>query len=222
MAFVRTYPFDRTNGNVTSKTLTGLTLTAGDLGVICIWWYNAIADAITVTDSLGNTWTKVPGTFKNNPNTVTPNAGMQIWTAPITTGGAGVTITANFPATVQFVAMAGIEYSGRNNASPIGAHAAATGNGVASSGAMTSTFAGSDLFGAVYDDGGTMSGQGTGWTIGDLGFTNYLTEQQGNKAVGSYAATSNSGSTVQFNAGIVELKATGTPGNTKPSVVIMQ
>lgn len=219
--FVRTYPFFRTSGSVSAATLSGLTFTTGNLAVIVIWWYNNMTDAITVADSAGNTWTKVPGTFNQNPSTGQPFLGAQVWTAPITSGGTGITITATFPATAFFPAMAGIEFSGRNNASPIDGAATAQGTGVASSGSLTTLSAGCDLFGAVYDDNSAMSGQGTGWSLGNLGFANYLSEYQNGVSIGSYAATSNSGSTVKYNAQIVALKAPAAT-SAKPVVCIMQ
>jgi hypothetical protein len=222
MAFVRDYGFFRTTGSTSTATLSGLTFTVGDLACIVIWWYNNLTDAITVADSAGNTWTKVPGTFQQNPNTGQPYLGAQIWTAPITNGGSGITITATFPSTAFYPAMAGCEFSGRDNASPIDSHASAQGNGVASSGNLTTLTAGCDLFGAVYDDTGTITGQGSGWSVGSLGFNNYLSEERAGVSIGSYAATSNSSSTVQYNAQVVALKAPFVAPPPKPVVCIMQ
>ena len=225
MAFVRDYGFFRTSGSTSTATLSGLTFTTGDLAVIIIWWYNNLTDAITVADSGpggGGGWTKVPGTFKQNPNTGQPFLGAQVWTKQIVTGGTGITVTATFPATAFFPAMAGCEFSGRDTSSPIDSVASAQGSGVASSGNLTTLTAGCDLFGAVYDDSGTISGPGTGWVIGSLGFTNYLSEERVGVSIGSYAATSNSGSSVQYNAQVVALKAPFVAPPPKPVVCIMQ
>lgn len=225
MAFVRDYGFFRTSGSTSTATLSGLTFTAGDVAVIAIWWYNNLTDAITVSGGAsGDTggWTKVPGTFRQNPSTGAPFAGLQLWTKVITNSGTGITVTATFPATAFFPAMSGMEFSGRDTTTPVDSATSATGNGVANSGANTTLTAGCDLFGAVYDDSGTLTGQGSGWIVGDVGFTNYLTEEQVGVAIGSYSATSNSGSTVQFNAAIVALKTPAAPASPKPVICIMQ
>jgi len=214
MAFVRTYGIFRTSGTVTTATLGSVTFTTGNLAVIVIWWYNTMTDAITVSDSGpggGGGWTKVPGTFKINPNTGTPNLGAQIWTKQIGTGGTGITITATFPSNAFFPAIGGIEFSGRDTTNPIDVAVSATGLGVAGSGPGTTSTPGCDLFGAVYDDSGTESGQGSGWSFGSILFTNYLTEYQQNVAIGSYSATSNSGSSVQYSAQMVALKSSSPP-----------
>lgn len=210
-AFVRSYGFNRTAGSGTTATLAGVTFTTGDLAVITIAWYNntvgTVADAITVIDSNGNTWAKVPNTFVINPSITgglsATGAGQQLWYSNITSGGSGITITATFPSTVQFPAIYGAEALG---VSVIDQSASNQANGVPTSGNITTTAASTFVYGSVYDDGGGSSAGGTGWTFIQSGFNFYENEYRLPVATGTFAATTNQAGTVQFTAAIAAFK----------------
>jgi uncharacterized protein YaiE (UPF0345 family) len=220
ITFVRSYGFSRNVANVGTMTLGGLTFTTGNMAIITVAWYNSISDAITVADSNGNTWQKVPNTFQINAATGTPNAGQQVWFANITTGSAGITITTTFHATVFAPAIYGCEAFGvtlvDQSASNQGNPAAA-----AVSPSITTTAA-TFMYGSIYDDGAVNSGYGTSWTGIQDTFNVYLNEYRIPGVIESRTATTNSASATKFTAAIVAFKAASVVTTAKPVVVIMQ
>jgi hypothetical protein len=216
-AFVRSYGFNRLTGSQTTGTLGGVTLTAGHLAVITVEWYNntsgTVTDTITVADSNGNTWNKVPNTFiintAINGGLSATGAGQQLWYSNITVGGAGVTITATFPSTVQYPALYGAEASG---VTQVDNSTAAQGNGTPSSGNITTVASSTFVYGSVYDDGGGSSAAGTGWTLLQTTFNQYLNEYRLPVATGTFAATSNFAGTHLYTAAIASFSSpTTTP-----------
>lgn len=220
IAFDHSYGFNRLTGNQTTGTLGSVTLTTGNLAILTVECYRLPSDTILVTDSNGNTWTKVPNTFvQNNHNPGDPDFGsfmQQLWYSNITNGGSGITITATFPITVNYPALYGCEVSG---ASVVDQSTSAMGNGVPSSGNITTTAANTFIYGSVYDDGGGSSAAGSGWTSIQHQFNQYLNEYQIPSVTGTFAATTNQAGTVQFSAAIVAFKAPTppVPGSVNPT-----
>jgi hypothetical protein len=206
--FVGSYGWNRLTGNQTTGTLTGVTLTTGNLAVITVECYRITTDTITVADSNGNVWHKVPNTFvTNNHNPGDPDFGsftQQIWYSNITVGGAGVTITATFPITVNYPALYGCEAT---SADTVDQANNGTGNGVPSSGNITTTSANEFIYGSVYDDSGGSSSAGTGWTLIQTHFSQYLNEYRIPVATGTFSAGSNQAGTVQYTAAIASFAA---------------
>jgi hypothetical protein len=212
ITFVTSYGFHRNAGSV-SDVSTGNgpdgapTLTTGNLAVITVECYRLPSDTITVTDDHGNTWNKVPGTFvQNNHNPGDPDFGsftQQIWYSNITNGGVGVNITATFPIPVNFPALYGCEAA---NVNTVDQATSATGNGVPSSGDITTTDPNTFIYGSVYDDGGGSTAAGSGWTFIQHQFNQYTNEYQIQSSTGTFHADTNQAGTVQFTAAIAAFK----------------
>lgn len=204
--FVASCGFNRLTGNQGTGNLGGVGFTTGNIVVITVECYRVVTDAITVADTNGNVWHKVPNTFvTNNHNPSDPDFGsfsQQIWYSIITNGGAGVTITATFPITVNYPAIYGCEVG---NASGIDQSTSATGNGVPSSGSITTVATKTLVYGSVYDDGGGSSAPGSGWTNIQHQFNQYLNEYRIAASNGTFAATTNQAGAVQFTAAIVAI-----------------
>lgn len=207
-AYGASFGFNRTSGSTTTATLPSVTLVTGRQAVITIAWYGSITDGITVADTNGNTWSKVPNTFQINPSTGTANAGQQLWTSAITNGGSGLTITATFPSTVSFPAIYGADATGVDSSSPIDQSASAHGNAIPSSGNITTTASKTWIYGSVYNDSGTASGAGSGWTDIQNMFNFYLNEYQTASSTVTVAATDNTGISAQYTAAVVAFKGT--------------
>jgi hypothetical protein len=205
--FVRSYGFNRLTGNQTTGTISA-TLTTGNLSVITVECYRVVTDTITVADSNGNTWNKVPNTFiVNNHNPGDPDFGsasQQIWYSNITNGGVGVTITATFPITVNYPAIYGCEAA---NVDTVDQAASAQANGSPNSGNITTTTANEFLYGTFYNDTGGSTAAGSGWTLLQQTFGSYLNEYRIPVATGTFAADTNNAGPVQYVAGIASFAA---------------
>jgi len=204
--FDHSYGFNRLVGNQTTGTLAP-TLTLGNLAIITVECYRITTDTITVADTNGNVWHKVPGTFiTNNHNPGDPDFGsftQQIWYSVVTVGGA-TTITATFPITVNYPALYGGEATSVNQ---VDQATSASGNGVPSSGNITTVAAATFVYGSVYDDSGGSSAAGSGWTFIQHQFNQYTNEYHILNAQTTLHADTNQAGTVQYTAAIASFSA---------------
>lgn len=116
--------------------------TAGDLNVVAVGWGDSTSSVSSVTDSMGNLYTRAVGP--------TANGTLQqsiYYARNIAAGSNSVTVTFNQSA--KFPDMRILEYSGLDKVVPLDVTAAATGSGTsASSGSATTTSANELIFGA--------------------------------------------------------------------------
>jgi hypothetical protein len=143
-------------------------VTAGNRLIVEVGiWSGASATARTVTDSAGNTYTKVLSFVAGD------GTEQSIWTAPITAGGGTrptITVT---PTSTADVGVAVLEYSGLSTAAGTGAvdvtatrFGTTSGAASVTSGNTAATTAGPELAIGFYNDSGfgTTPAAGGGWT----------------------------------------------------------
>jgi chitodextrinase len=164
---------------------------AGNLMVAWVWYNSATQSVTSVTDTLGNVYTRAVG----------PTTGIdamaswrqELWYAKNIKGGSGASVTATFTGTFSTPkAVSAHEYSGADPTSPLDATAAAavTASNV-SSGSATTTSPNEIVFGAgLYQGAGS---QGTGFTRRSS-LADNVTEDKFVTSTGSYSATFTNGS----------------------------
>jgi hypothetical protein len=219
MAFVQAVQAFATT-SVTTLTTASITTTTGNSFVFGV---TTGANAVTsVSDNKSNTWTP----FSGNAITIVDPSGtsqqkVNLWTAPITSGGSGHTFTATTTAATT-TAMIIAEFSGRNNANLVNAYAfgidANTGTSHNLAG-INNWPAGSDIctfIGDYYPSGTETQTATGGWTIPTNGSIinsstwNAFLMYQASVSVGNYRVTATSGlSTAQYGAIVVALTAAG-------------
>jgi hypothetical protein len=156
--------------------------TAGDLNVVAVGWADATSSVSSVTDSLGNIYTRAVG----------PTAGgsiqQSIYYARNVAAGNN-TVTATFNQSAAYPDIRILEYSGLDPNTPLDVTAAATGTGTsANSGAATTTSANELIFGAG-STAGDFVGAGTGFNSRIINVFGNMAEDKVVTSAGSYGAT---------------------------------
>jgi large repetitive protein len=161
--------------------------TAGDLNVVVVGWNDSTAAVNSVTDSLGNVYTRAVG-----PTAISGVASQSIYYSagikPATAGANIVTVAFSTPALYADIRI--LEYSGISTTVSVDVTASATGSsGTNNSGSATTTNASDLIFGGNLVTGVT-TGPGAGFTQriltspdGDIAEDKLVT------ATGSYSAT---------------------------------
>src|ERR1700686_608225 len=161
IAFVRSLGYHSVSAFSTTAPLTGVTLNAGDVVVLCLRW-SQFTNGFTVSgvaDGLGNTWASVPGTHAYNS---VLGFSQELWYSVITTGGSGITITATWTGSVGYPNISGEEWSGVDTSSPIDQSSQQATNAVPTSPAITTTTA-NEVIAAYFFQNNTSPTAGTGW-----------------------------------------------------------
>ncbi len=175
----------------TPQTTVSVTYTAaqvaGDLNVVVVGWNDTTSTVTSVTDSVGNTYTRAVG-----PTTQSTNASQSIYYAKnisAATAGANA-VTVHFSAAVTYPDIRILEYQGADPSNPVDVTAASSGTGTSSSSGSATTTNSSDLIVGANLVLSLTSGPGTSFT------QRLLTQPDGNIAedrmvttTGSYAAT---------------------------------
>jgi hypothetical protein len=163
--------------------------TAGDLNIVVVGWGDNTSTISSVTDSLGNTYSRAVGP--------TSTSGLQqsIYYAKNIVGGNN-TVKVTFNQAAAYPDVRILEYSGLSTSSPLDVTAAAVGSGSsASSGSATTTSGNELIFGAGTSDN-FFSGAGSGFTSRIVNIYGNLAEDKVVSSSGGYAATAtNSGNT---------------------------
>ena len=161
--------------------------TAGDLNIVVVGWGDNTSTISSVTDSLGNTYSRGVGP--------TSTSGLQqsIYYAKNIAGGNN-TVTVTFNQAAAYPDVRILEYSGLSTSSPLDVTAAAVGSGSsASSGSATTTSGNELIFGAGTSDN-FFSGAGSGFTKRIINLYGNIAEDKVVSSIGGYAATAiNSG-----------------------------
>jgi YD repeat-containing protein len=204
--------------NKTSVTLTPTTaLTAGNRLIVQVGvWGNSPATAASVTDSTGETFTKVLDV------TASDGTQLSLWTAVVAGGGGAkptITVTPSRTADVGVVAA---EYSGLStNGTGVDQTASATGTtttaGTISSGSAGPVAGANELAVGLYADSGFGSTltAGSGWTqranISGASDLDLLLQDQTLTAGASVASTTGTGASTPWDAGVVLFQPAGAP-----------
>jgi hypothetical protein len=161
--------------------------TAGDLNIVVVGWGDNTSTISSVTDSLGNTYSRAVGP------TSTRGLQQSIYYAKNIAGGSN-TVTVTFNQAAAYPDVRILEYSGLSASSPLNVTAAAVGNGSsANSGSATTTSGNELIFGAGTSDN-RFTGAGSGFTNRIINLYGNIAEDKVVNSVGSYAATAiNSG-----------------------------
>ena len=162
--------------------------TAGDLNVVAVGWGDSTSSVSSVTDSMGNPYTRAVGPTANG------TLQQSIYYARNIAAGSN-TVTVTFNQAAKFPDMRILEYSGLDKVVPLDVTAAATGSGTsASSGSATTTSANELIFGAGSTSGAYI-GAGTGFTSRIINNFGNIAEDEVVSSTGSYnAAAPNSSS----------------------------
>lgn len=202
IAFVRDY--GHANGAGTGTVYTRVvTMTAGNMAVISVGW-PAASGAVTVstvTDSAGNTWSAVPGSFAHT-NIFSADTAIQIWTTPIVTGGS-VTISVTFSTSINLAnaGIVGTEFSGVVGVDQ--SNSRGTTDVVVS--LPTATRVANEVVWSYFLTNNSSATEGAGWTRSYQDAFN-LTEYKIVSAAGTYTSTT-TGSSQVFLSNTVTLIA---------------
>jgi hypothetical protein len=156
--------------------------TAGDLNIVVVGWGDNTSTISSVTDSLGNSYSRGVGP--------TSTSGLQqsIYYAKNIAGGNN-TVTVTFNQAAAYPDVRILEYSGLSTSSPLDVTAAAVGSGSsASSGSATTTSGNELIFGAGTSDN-FFSGAGSGFTKRIINLYGNIAEDKVVSSIGGYAAT---------------------------------
>ena len=200
----------------TSLTLTPTSnITLGNRLIVQVGvWSSGNATTSLVTDSAGNTWTKLTSVIAAD------HTELSIWSAPITAGGGTKPTITVTPTGTADIGAAALEYAGLSTASGaavLDVSKTATGTTSAAatvaSGATPATTAGPELAIGFYVDSGfgdTLT-PGTGWTgrvnVSPTGDMELLTEDQIVNAAGTPNATIGTGPNTLWSAAALVLKS---------------
>jgi hypothetical protein len=182
--------------------------TAGNLIVAAVSWDSTATQAVTCSDTQGNTFTTV-----NVWNDATNQQALALCYAVRITGGAD-TITATFGASSAFRRIIISEYSGVLGVSPadvfagVGGQVATTGANAVTSGPATTTQNGALIYGAVMDTTSTTTiAAGSGFTQRtSLNSKDLAVQDLQQATAGSIASTQTFGATHRYNAAFVAFK----------------
>ena len=187
---------------------------AGDLNVVVVGWNDSAATVRTVTDTVGNAYTRAAG-----PTVISGVESQSIYYAKnIAAAAAGAnTVIVTFSIAAVYPDIRILEYSGADPANPVDVTAASSGNSAtSSSGTVTTTNATDLLFGANIVQTAT-SGPGSGF------ITRLLTSPDGDiaedrtvTATGSYSATA----PLSSGQWIMQMVAFRTPSGTGTSPTV--
>jgi hypothetical protein len=187
---------------------------AGDLNVVAVGWNDSTSTVSSVTDTVGNTYTRAVG-----PTTVSGAASQSIYYAKnIAAASAGAnTVTVAFSTAAQYPDVRILEYSGADQANPVDVTAAGNGNSAtSSSGAVTTTNPIDLLFGANLVLTST-TGPGAGFTTRLLTSPDAdIAEDELVTTTGSYTATATLSASSSW---IMQMVAFRTPGGSSIPVV---
>lgn len=164
-----------------------LTQVAGDLNVVVVGWGDTTASITSVTDSVGNTYTRAVGP--------TTNTGLQqsLYYAKSIVGGSNtVTVTFSQPATYPDMRIA--EYSGADPLNPLDAKVAASGSGTAANSGSAATTSANELIFGSGTTGTAFTSAGTGFTSRMINIYGNIVEDRTVSATGNYSATATTSS----------------------------
>jgi hypothetical protein len=164
------------------------TQTAGDLNVVVVGWGDTTSSVGTVSDSLGNAYTRAVG-----PTTTTGVSESIYYAKNIAGGSNTVTVTFNQAAAYPDVRI--LEYSGLDTTAPLDVTAVGVGSGTsASSGSAATTVANELIFGAGSTTGVAYTGAGAGFTSRIINNFGNIAEDKTVTSAGSNSVTApNSG-----------------------------
>jgi fibronectin type 3 domain-containing protein len=179
------------------------TVTAGDAIIVALSWDTSAGSNVpTVTDSLGNTYTRA--TYAADAR---HNQALAIFYAVNVKGGAD-TVTAHFGVNQAYRRILIQEYRGIAAVSPVDVTASAIGSGTtASSGSALTTTAGNLVFGAIADDSGTTTiTAGAGFTRRQFTTSDTASEDLIQTSTGAVAATASFSTSADYLAQMVAFR----------------
>ena len=189
---------------------------AGNLNVIAIGWYDATATITSVTDSVGNVYTRA-----GTPTSTGDNGHLVFYYAKNIVAAAANTITVKFSNPVAWPDIRAEEYQGVDLTNPLDGVVGASGNSASlDSGALTTTNASDLLIGASYvANSVTGPGPGSQFTQRQMSGGGEILEDRTVSSVGSYDATASQDVAGWWAMQLAAFKAagTGTPYYTVPS-----
>jgi hypothetical protein len=183
---------------------------AGDLNVVAVGWGDATSSISSLSDTLGNTYTRAVGP--------TTNTGLQqsIYYAKNVKGGTN-TVKVQFSQAATYPDARILEYSGVSTTSPLDVTAAAAGSGsIADSSSATTTSANDLIFGAGTTGTG-FSAAGSGFTLRMINMFGNIAEDEPAVSPGTYNATANNGSALWVMQ-MVAFRVQGGSPNAAPTV----
>jgi len=217
IAFVQENFAVPSNSHSSASATYGATQTAGNTNIVAIGWSDSSSSVTSVTDTVGNSYSVAVG-----PTVLTGTQTQVIYVAAnIAAAAPGAnTVTVNFSATVPFVDVRILEYSGIDPSAPVDGTAGTTGTGTtSSSGTLTTTHAYDLIFAANYVTSGTNAA-GNGYVNRVITTDGDIAEDQTVAASGTYAATASLVSSGSWIMQAVALRgAASAPPGADPSVV---
>ena len=183
---------------------------AGDLNVVVVGWNDSAAIVQSVTDSLGNIYTRAVG-----PTIQSGVASQSIYYAKnIASAGAGAnSVTVKFSAAARFPDIRIAEYSGASTTSPVDITAASSGNGATSSASVV-TVSANDLILAGNLVQTVSTGPGSGYSQRMLTNDGDIVEDRIASTTGTYSAGSPINPSAQWIMQIVAFKPGTASGGT--------
>jgi len=183
--------------------------TAGDLNVIAIGWTDATATLTSVTDSMGNVYTRAVG-----PTSTAENGSLVIYYAKnIAAAAANAnTITLRFSGPVTWPDIRAAEYHGADLTNPLDGAVGASGNSLnLDSGTLTTTNASDLLIGASYVEN-ELTGPGDQFTQREMSDGGEILEDRAVSSTGSYDATAPQDSSGWWIMQLAAFKAASSTG----------
>lgn len=139
----------------------GVNPTVGHMVMVSVSWVSSSVTSSTVTDTLGNSWTRQGSFFNSNDNTR-----MEMWTSKISTGGSATTYQAAFSASVGFPEIIAGEYSNATGTWVfVGYHAAGATSSPSSSGNVTFSGPGNAVFLSTNAQNNISQAGESGWAV---------------------------------------------------------
>ena len=217
IAFVQENFAVPTNSHSSASSTYGAAQTAGNTNIVAIGWSDGSSSVTSVTDTAGNSYSVAVG-----PTVFTGTQTQVIYVAAnIAAAAPGAnTVTVNFSATVPFIDVRIVEYSGLDPSAPVDGTAGTTGTGtMSSSGTVTTTHAYDLIFAANYVTSGTNAA-GNGFVNRVITTDGDIAEDQTVAASGTYTATASLVSSGSWIMQAVALRgAASAPPGADPSVV---
>lgn len=186
-------------------------LTAGNTIAVGVVWTSATTTVTGVTDTAGNTYTQVSGSFMRSAN----NDATDIWVATNATGNASNVVTAAYSATSPFRRIKTHQYSGlaTTSVSDGGANGFTAAGTSISTGSMTATTSDGVVFAIMSSNSAQTYTAGTSFTLrGTVQSTDTQSEDRILAATGSYTASVTAGSSARLFISAATLKGLITPG----------
>lgn len=215
------FSFRRAYGS-TSGTSASITLNAGDVSIISVMWQGASISISSITDTLGNTWTAIPGTFQasNGLGIVFGDATayVQLFRCLVTTGGSA-TVTVTFSGSAISPSIQGFEFIPPAGTPVVDQATGQTGNSNPVTPSITTTSADEAIV-AVFLANNVNGSAGSGWTS-DVANGFVLTEYRIASSTGTFTGDQTSPGSGLYCAAIASIKIASV-ATAKPTVCIMQ